>query len=374
MRVAVDITPMLGVGTGVARFTREVVGRLASRPELSIVGLAVTWRGRGTRPDGLPASVPLTGRPMLPLPARPVHTLWARVAWPPVEWWTGPVDVVHGTNYVVPPARRATGLATVHDLTMFLHPELAEPTSRRFPPLVRAAIGRGAHVHTVSRFVADELIAFFAPRLPAERVHVVPNGVTGVGGGEPARARALVGSAPFVLALGAVEPRKQMPLLVRAFDAVAALHGDVRLVVAGPDGWGVDEFDAAVAAAVSGRRIIRLGWVDEGTRADLLAGASLLAFPSLYEGFGLPPLEAMSAGTPVVATRAGAIPEVVGDAAVLVDPSDADELASAIDRLLTDDALRRDLIALGRDRVGQFTWDRTAAELAAVYAELARSA
>jgi glycosyltransferase involved in cell wall biosynthesis len=369
MRVAVDVTSMLGVGTGVARFTRELVIRLAARPDVSLVGLATTWRGRGRRPDGLPDEVTMA-RPRLPMPARPLHELWRRAAWPPVEWWTGPVDVVHGTNYVVPPARGAGCLATVHDLTMFLHPELAEPTALRFPPLVRAAVARGAHVHTVSRFVADEIVELFAPELAPERVHVVPNGVTPVTG-DAQRAHALVGPAPYVLALGAIEPRKQLPLLVRAFDAVAARQPDVGLVVAGPDGWGVDEFDAAVGSAAHRRRIRRLGWVDEGTRGDLLAGAALLAFPSVYEGFGLPPLEAMSAGTAVVATRAGAIPDVVGDAAMLVIPGDVDGLAGAIERLLSDDGLRRDLIERGRRRASEYTWDRTADGLAAVYAEVA---
>jgi glycosyltransferase involved in cell wall biosynthesis len=366
--VAVDVTSMFGVRTGVGRFTTELVGRLATLDDLSIVGFAATWRGRGRRPPGLPPGVELARRPM---PARPLHELWRRWPWPPVERWTGPVSVVHGTNYVVPPARRAGQLATVHDLTILHHPQLAEPGVRRLLPLVRAAVGRGAHVHTVSRYVAEEVLNAFDPLLDAERLHVVPNGVTPVVG-DAKRARRLAGPAPFILALGAIEPRKQLPVLVRAFDLVAAHDRDVALVVAGPDGWGLESFEAAVAAASHRDRIIRVGWVDEQARADLLAAAEALAFPSLYEGFGLPPLEAMGAGTPVVASNAGAIPEVVGDAALLVDPFDADLLAAAIERVLTDQQLRSTLVERGRAKAATYSWERTASEIVEVYAELAR--
>jgi alpha-1,3-rhamnosyl/mannosyltransferase len=148
---------------------------------------------------------------------------------------------------------------------------------------------------------------------------------------------------------------------------VAATDPDLRLVVAGPDGWGVERFDDAVAGSHHRARIGRLGWVTEVQRADLLAGALLLAYPSRYEGFGLPPLEAMAAGVPVVATRAGALPETLGDAAVLVDPGDVDALAGAIGEVAGDDALRRDLVQRGRARAARYSWDRCAGELLALY-------
>jgi len=152
---------------------------------------------------------------------------------------------------------------------------------------------------------------------------------------------------------------------------VAAQDPDVALVVAGQDGWGSEAFAAACARAKHRDRIHRLGYVDDATRADLLAGAAVLAFPSRYEGFGFPPLEAMVAGVPVVASTAGAIPEVVGDAALLVDPDDGDGLAAALVRALTDDHTRADLVTRGHAQVGRFRWDATVAELVSLYRDLA---
>ena len=148
---------------------------------------------------------------------------------------------------------------------------------------------------------------------------------------------------------------------------------DAVLVVAGPDGWGASAFTEALAVNSASERIRRLGYVTDQQRADLLAGASVLAYPSLDEGFGHPPLEAMAAGVPVVAARAGALPEVSGDAALLVDPTDQDALSDALSRVLDDEDLRAKLIARGHTRVGDFSWSRCVDELVALYRRLASS-
>jgi glycosyltransferase involved in cell wall biosynthesis len=170
-----------------------------------------------------------------------------------------------------------------------------------------------------------------------------------------------------VLALGAVEPRKDLPTLVKAFSELAGVHRDLELVVAGPDGWGTPAFDAAVASSGVGARVVRLGYLDEARRRSLLSEASVLAYPSLYEGFGFPPLEAMAAGVPVVATRAGAVPEVVGDAAELVVPGDASALAAGLARVIDDAELRAKLVHAGRLRAARFTWASSAASMMELY-------
>ena len=175
-----------------------------------------------------------------------------------------------------------------------------------------------------------------------------------------------------MLALGTVEPRKNLPRLVAAFDRVAAHDPALRLVVAGPDGWGTDAFGAAVGAAAHGDRVVRLGYVTDADRRDLLAGARVLAYPSLDEGFGHPPLEAMGAGTPVVAARAGALPEVLGTAALLPDPRSVDAIADALRAALTDDDVRARLVAAGHERARHYSWSRTADELVALYQRAVR--
>ena len=167
--------------------------------------------------------------------------------------------------------------------------------------------------------------------------------------------------------MGTVEPRKDLPTLVRAFDSVATDDPAVRLVIAGGDGWGAEALTAAVAAARHRDRIVRLGWVDDTTRVDLLAAATVYAFPSVYEGFGLPPIEAMAAGVPVVTSRAGALPEVCGDGADLVEPGDPDGLAVALGRALGDAEHRAALIERGRRVAARYDWGRAADQLADLF-------
>jgi alpha-1,3-rhamnosyl/mannosyltransferase len=171
----------------------------------------------------------------------------------------------------------------------------------------------------------------------------------------------------YVLAVGTVEPRKDLPSLVRAFGLFAKGYPGLALVHAGPDGWGSAQLEEAIAECPAGDRVLRLGWVDDPTRDALMAGAAIFAFPSLYEGFGLPPLQAMAAGAPVVASRCGALEEVLGAAARFVDIGDTDALANALEELLGDEPARRELVLRGRERASLYTWDACAAGLAALY-------
>ena len=366
LRLALDAGPLLGPRTGVGHLTARLFEELAPRPDVEVRGFVISRTGRRDVQALLPPGV---AAGTSALPARIAHTLWARVPWPTVEHWTGRVDVVHSPNFVAPPARVPV-IVSVHDLAFAHSPELCRPDAAALVPLLRRAIARGVVVHTGSDFVAEEIRDFFA--LPAERVVRVYSGIAGSEiAGDASAGRRLAGGERYVLALGTVEPRKNLPSLVRAFDALAADDPDVRLVVAGPDGWGVHAYDTAVRAAHHGDRVVRLGYVEERARVDLLAGAGVLAYPSIYEGFGHPPFEAMRAGVPVVTTRAGSLPEVVGDAALFVDVDDDDALADALSRVLTDDTLRAQLVALGHEQVQHFPWSRAADNFVALYRRVA---
>ncbi|MDP9071705.1 MAG: glycosyltransferase family 4 protein [Actinomycetota bacterium] len=365
MRVALDATPLLGVRTGVGHFAAEVLASLARRDGLELSAFALTWRGR----DGLATALPPEVRPVpRPMAARPLREAWKRASLPPIEWWTGPIDVVHGTNFVVPPARRAAEVVTVHDLTAVRFPELCTADALELPRLVRRALARGAFVHTPSAFVAAELVELLGA--DPDRVSAVPLGVPAVeelSGGDPREGCRLAGSERYVLALGTVEPRKDLPTLVRAFDLVAGADADLSLVVAGPDGWGTEAFAAAVATARHGDRVRRLGYVGGSDKASLLSGAAVFAFPSINEGFGLPPLEAMAVGVPVVATDAGSLPEVLGEAARLVPAGDVEALAAALTAALRHDAAHDALVERGRRQARAYSWDRCAEGLIELY-------
>jgi glycosyltransferase involved in cell wall biosynthesis len=363
LRVAVDATPLIGARTGVGAFALHAIEALAAEPELDLSAYALTWRGRHELDGLLPQRVRPVRRPMA---ARPLWAAWLRMDAPPIEIWTGRVDVVHGTNFVVPPTRGAARVVTVHDLTADRFPELCTPATLQYPRLLRRALRRGAWVHTPSSFVADEVIE----RLDADpsRVVAVPSGVPPVMPSDPAIGRRTAGADRYILTIGTIEPRKDHAALVRAFDRVADQQPDVHLVVAGMDGWGVDRYDAATHRARHRDRIVRLGYVDDATRSALLRGATAFAFPSVYEGFGFPPLEAMQVDVPVVATAVGSLPEVLGDAAVLVPSGDDDALADGLERVLGDDALRDQLRAAGRARVRALSWRACAEGLAGLYA------
>ena len=364
--MALDATPLLGLPTGIGAFCRGALGALAARPGLDVRAFAVSWRRRAGIDAELPAGVSARQRPM---PARPLHALWARADTPPVEWFIGKVDVVHGTNFVLPPTHCA-GVVSVHDLTPLRHPELCDAATLAYPGLIRRALRRGAWVHTDSDFVAAEVVEAFGA--DPDRVRTVSPGVPELpaperAAADAARGRLVPGSGPYCLAVGTAEPRKDLPGLVRAFGAVAAQRPDLSLVLAGPPGWGEEALAAAVAASPVRDRIVRTGWLEPADLAALLARATVLVYPSLYEGFGFPPLQAMAAGVPVVASRAGSLPEVLGDAALLVEPGDTDGLAGALGACLHDDALRARLVAAGHHRCALYSWERCGAGLEELY-------
>jgi glycosyltransferase involved in cell wall biosynthesis len=372
-RVAVgfDATPLLGRPTGVGVFCSGALSGLSGLSSVDVSAFAVSWRRRRGIAPLLPAGVSHRQRAM---PARPLHAAWAHTSLPPVEWFIGRQDVVHGTNYVVPPTRHAARVVTVHDLAVVLYPHLCDPATLVFPDLIRRAVAEGAWVHTPSQFVADQVVAELS--IDPERVRVVHLGIPPPPPAEDREARLPValpdGCRRYVLAVGTIEPRKDYPLLVSAFDAVASTHPDVALVIVGRDGWGVEQVRAAVGAAAARDRIVRPGYLDDRGLDTVLRHASVLAYPSRYEGFGLPPLQAMAAGIPVVVTAAGAIPEVVGDGAIVVDPGDVDGLAASIARALAGGDVIDELIERGRRRSATFTWGACAEGLADLYRDAVR--
>ena len=369
-----DVTALLGPTTGVGAMVRAIAERL---PEMArnglfgeddpsavveLTGFVVSVRGR----NELASVIPDGWRPLpLPYPARLAHRLWRSVNVPTVSGF----DLVHGPNYVVPPAGDAARLVTVHDLTAWRFPEMVSAHSQFYPEHLRRAVIGGAHVHAVSHFVAAELVGDLG--LPAERVHVAENGYQAdpSGPGDAARGRAAVG-APYVLAIGTIEPRKDHAGLVRAMLDVWTRLPEIKLAIVGPDGWAGEALAETIDGLGCSDRIVRLGYVDDDTKRDLLAGAEVLAFPSRYEGFGLPILEAMGAGVPVVSTTAGAIPEVAGDAAILVAPGEPSAMAEAIQSVVLDESLRGELVAAGRRNVQRYSWNRSTAKLADLYATL----
>jgi glycosyltransferase involved in cell wall biosynthesis len=363
VRVGVDVTPLLGRRTGVGQFVASLIEGFANNGAVALKPYSVTARGWRSRE--------LETSQRWPMPARPLRELWRRTNAAPIEWWTGPLDVVHGTNFVVPPSKRAVQLVSVHDMTTVRFPELCTRDTLQYPGLLRRAIARGAHVHTDSAFVATEVVEHFG--IDPAKVHTIHLGLPALGAeaGEKFTIPSHKGP-PYLLAIGTIEPRKDYPSLLRAFGLVAPSHPDLRLLIVGQTGWGEQAFAEALAQLPKevSARIDRRGFVDDRERNNLLHGASLLVYPSVYEGFGLPPLEAMAAGIPVVATTAGSLPEILGDAALLVVPGDHVSLAEAIQGVLMDSVLSSGLVEKGLLRAADFSVDAMTHDFTRLYQDL----
>jgi len=368
--VAIDVTPLLGARSGIGVAVAEIVAAfraLDAGPHL--VPYTLSARARLHRADA-----PVDTR-FVPVPARVLLRSWTRSELVSIDRWIKPAQVVHATNYLTPPSKLPT-LVSVYDCSFVRYPELCTPEVRAFEPIVRRAIARGATVHTGSTFVAGEIEEIFGPGLAARgQLVVIPLGVPALGEASdlpPDLATQLEGQR-FVLAIGTLEPRKNYAHLIAAFGRLAERVPDLVLVIAGHDGPDRPGVDRAIArlSPAHRERVILTGGVSDATRRALLDRAAALAYPSIYEGFGFPVLEAMSVGVAVVAARAGSIPEVAGDAALLVEPTDEAALADALERVVDDDATRAELVARGRDRIRAFSWDETARALAACYRKLA---
>jgi glycosyltransferase involved in cell wall biosynthesis len=368
--VAIDVTPLLGARSGIGAAVAEIVVALrALEAGPDLVPYTLSTRARLHR-DAVPSNTRF-----VPIPARILLGSWVRADAPRIDRWLRPAHVVHATNYLAPPSRLPT-IVSIYDCSFVRYPELCTPQVRAFEPAIRRAVARGATVHTGSEFVAGEIEEIFGPGLRAAgRLVVIPLGIPSLGDGAemPDSVAAALGEEPFIIAIGTLEPRKNFAHLVGAFGALAARHPALRLVIAGHDGPARPEIEAAIARLpVDARdRVVVAGPVSDAGRRALLENATLLAYPSIYEGFGFPVLEAMTAGVPVVAARAGSIPEVAGDAALLFEPTNEHDLADKMNRVMTDDATRSELIARGRDRVHAFSWDHTARALASCYRRVA---
>jgi glycosyltransferase involved in cell wall biosynthesis len=364
MRVLVDYRPALRARTGVGEYMHEMVrAYTAAHPEDDVAVFTSSWTDRPAPGTGTTLRARVIDRRV---PVAALNLLWHRVEWPPVEWLAGDADVVHAAHPLLIPAARAARVVTVHDLFFLSHPERTAAEIRRdYAALAASHARRADAVIAVSNYTRRQVIDRLG--VDDDRVHVCSSG---------ARTWARLGHAPnvpadgYVLFIGTLEPRKNLGVLLDAYERLSARGVRVPpLRIAGGTGPGAQTWLDRMGRPPLDALVTYAGYVADDAREALYAGARTLVLPSLDEGFGLPALEAMSAGIPVVAANAGAIPEVVGDAGVLFDPADADALAHVLGRLATDDAWALDRAAAGLARARTFTWDSTARALRRAYEE-----
>jgi glycosyltransferase involved in cell wall biosynthesis len=307
--------------------------------------------------------------------------MWHRAKLPvPADWLSGPVDVYHSPDFVLPPLRRARGILTVHDLAFLMRPECADERLRAYlEEVVPRSVRRADFIIADSENTRNDLVVLMGVKPTS--VAVVPGGVeerfTRVTDPDllrRARRKVGVGESPFILAIGVIEPRKNLNRLMDAFAQLkdrGAVAPDLKLVLAGGKGWLFDGIFEHHAASAVRDDIVLPGFVPDELLPALYSAADVLAFPSLYEGFGLPILESMACGTPVVASRASCLPEVAEGGAVWIDPTNVDGLTVSLELALVDPELRAKLIARGFERAAQYTWRGAAERLLDVYRNVA---
>jgi glycosyltransferase involved in cell wall biosynthesis len=376
VRVVIDARPAIDPRrTGVGMYAEALLRHLPfAMPEDRFIAWYLDVRGIGRRPRRFAAWAPNLREHATRIPSRVFGPVSSRLGAPRVEWLAGSSDLCIATNFLPPPTRSRGVVLVVHDLAFETMPETAPHHDARWRRRFARELRRAAAVIVPSAATLEELRAHHD--IEASRVHVVAHG-TDAEQFSPAtpqevdvvRSRYRI-DGPYVVFLGGLEPRKNLELLVRAFGELD--DGDVSLVIAGGEvRWApayAERVDAAIAALPPERRarVIRVGYVDHTERRALLSGAEILAYPSRAEGFGFPVLEGFAANVPVLTSTVSSLPEVAGDAALLVDPNDPTAIARGLRELLADEDLRNVLRAAGTARVTKFTWQRSARETAAV--------
>ncbi len=359
LRVGLDITPLFDHPTGVTRFVSGLLRELSADPSLDVGGWILSARPVNTAgPAATDLPETLT---RIRTPARIVHRSWGagmRLGSRQLRDF----DVVHGTNFAAPPESRS--VISLHDLTLFESSHLSRRARER-AHVIRRAVAGGSHLMVPSEHVRSRTIDMLGA--DPGRVTSIVYGLNPIQSTVPGAGLKRVSMPGYVLALGTVHRRKNLVRLARAMESMPPSLG---LVVAGAVGDDEGAVREALTDLGSRRQVRRLTDVDDAARAELLRDAALLAYPSLDEGFGFPPIEAMSVGVPVVASDSGSIPEVVADAALLIDPSDTDSLSDAMLRALTPDCAT-ELTRRGYRIAARYDWSNTASEAAEVYRRVA---
>lgn len=373
MKVSVDIQAAIAQRAGVGRFVKclaEHLAPLRGQDDLQWFYFDFRRRGHGLH---LPGG---TERAVRWVPGRAVQGAWKTLRFPPYTWFAGSADVYHFTNFIRPPLwNHAPTVVSIYDVSFLRFPDAAEPGNLAYlTSHIRRTVRRADAILTISTFSKQEIVDTLG--VDPDRVYPIYPGVDHRDLRPPTPAevtesrRALGLTDPYLLFVGTLEPRKNVTLLVDAFARLSDYPG--RLVLAGMKGWKTEPILRHIEASPCRDRIHVLEFVPDRQLAALYAGADLFVFPSLYEGFGFPPLEAMAYGTPVVASTGGSLPEVLGDTARMIPTFDTGDWADGLAELLADPDARAALAERARPHPARYTWARAAEQTWAVYRKVAR--
>jgi glycosyltransferase involved in cell wall biosynthesis len=375
MRAVIDSRSALDPrATGIGRYAKAIVEHIpAADPDASYVAWHLDPKGvRGGLFPAAPNLIVVAGR----FPNRWYEPVSSRLGLPKIDRAVGAYDVLLAPNFLPPATSGTRSVPVVHDLAFDVVPGSAPHIDARWRRRFVTHLLSAPRVIVPSSSTRDDLLRLY--EVDPARVDVVHHGTAATFVPAPdvvvedVRRRYDISPAPFALFVGGIEPRKNLEVLVAAFAETATGVADVQLVIAGGGVAWFPQAEASLDSAIqrlpagARSRVIRTGYVSDDDRAALMTGATFLAYPSSYEGFGFPVLEAFAAGLPVLTSNVSSLPEVAGEAASLVDPSDRGWIATAMETLFSEEATRKRLIDAGRERVGVFSWDACAAATADV--------
>jgi glycosyltransferase involved in cell wall biosynthesis len=378
MRVGIDFTAGIHQRGGIGRYTRELFRALISLDQQDDFVVYYS-HPRGQRPERVfPKTKNVAERPF-GISDRWLSVLWFRLHMPvPIDMVTGPVDLFHFPNFMLPPVRRARTVVTVHDLSFLLHPECAEEGNRAYlERTVPDSVRRADFVVVDSANTQNDLIVLLDAD-PARIEVIYPAVDSHFRPIDDEEALSAVRDKynlhfPFILNQNVIEPRKNIPRLIEAFSRLKRDLGiSHRLVIGGGLGWMYESVFQAVEEFNVADSVVFLGYVPDEDLPALYNLADLFVYPSIYEGFGIPCVEAMACGTPVVASNTSSLPEAIGDAGLMVRPTDVDGIAEAIAQVLTNPTLRHDLRRRGLERAQLFTWQASAEKVLGIYRRFAK--
>jgi glycosyltransferase involved in cell wall biosynthesis/SAM-dependent methyltransferase len=374
MKIAIDISLAVGESAGVGSYTRGLLEGLAA-VDAENDYLLYSYLDLPQSPHiALPHTHNFSLR-AVKLGGEHWERIWSRAELPPKEA-LDPVDIIHSPSFNAPKERHGSLVVTIHDISFLLYPQFHTEANRLhcLNGTLKAAL-YADHIIAVSQHTKTDLMDYFS--IPENRIHVIHEAPRKIyypeGDIEFVRStlQRLEIYHNFILFVGSLEPRKNLKSLLSAYAAyIKRYSGQELLVVAGAEGWLNEDISVLVANLGLGEHVKFLGYVQESDLRVLYSATKLFIYPSIYEGFGLPPLEAMACGAPVITSKASALPEVVGDAAILIDPLDREELCYAMQTVLGNTELRLKMRERSLERARLFSWERTAQETLAVYQEV----
>ncbi len=373
--IGIDYTPAYEQGGGIGRYVRELVTALSKIDQTSEYNLFVSGALSTDLPQSLGSNFHWNSTWLSP---KWLARVWHRFRIPvPVEIFTGSLQLFHATDFVLPPTLPAIPtVLTVHDLSFVRVPESASPSLKRYlDTVVPRSVRKATYILADSQATASDLIDLYG--ISSLKVGVLLSGVSGDFSQYTndsvlmtTRKKYNLENVAYIFTVGTVQPRKNYVRLIQSLVRLRSKGFDIHLAIAGGKGWLDNPIYAAITDMHMEDFVHFIGFVADEDLPALYKSAVCLAFPSLYEGFGLPVLEAMASGIPVLTSNVSSLPEVAGDAAITVDPYDVDAITDGLERLLVDTNLRNDLVKRGLARANEFTWEKSARQLRGVYQSL----